>query len=68
MTVGAGVAAWEAVAGLVDLARRNGVLHLLVDNAGIDGESNPAGTYSLEGWRKVRIPRDLGSHSTGWAM
>ena len=43
----------QVVSGLVDLARRNGGLHLLVNNAGIGGESNPTGAYSLEGWRKV---------------
>lgn len=43
----------QAVAGLVDLARQNGGLHLLVNNAGIGGETNPTGDYSPEGWRKV---------------
>ncbi len=43
----------KVVEGLVDLARQNGGLHLLVNNAGIGGESNPTGDYSLEGWHKV---------------
>jgi NAD(P)-dependent dehydrogenase (short-subunit alcohol dehydrogenase family) len=39
---------------MVDAAiRAFGRLDIVVDNAGIGGESNPTGTYSIEGWRKV---------------
>jgi NAD(P)-dependent dehydrogenase (short-subunit alcohol dehydrogenase family) len=30
-----------------------GGLHVAVNNAGIGGEQNPIGSYSVEGWRKV---------------
>lgn len=53
VAAGGDVADPQVVAGLVDLARQNGGLHLLVNNAGIGGESNPTGAYSLEGWHKV---------------
>lgn len=43
----------KVVAGLVELARSHGGLHLLVNNAGIGGETNPTGNYSLEGWHKL---------------
>ena len=43
----------ETVAALVDVAMRNGGLHLLVNNAGIGGESAPTGEYPLASWAKV---------------
>ena len=39
---------------MVDAAIQSfGRLDIAVNNAGIGGESNPTGAYSLEGWRKV---------------
>ena len=65
VATGGDVADPKAVADLVDLARRNGGLHLLVNNAGIGGESNPAGEYSLEGWHKVI---DVNLHSVFYGL
>ena len=55
----------KVVEGLVDLARQNGGLHLLVSNAGIGGESNPTGEYSLDGWHKVI---DVNLHSVFYGL
>lgn len=55
----------QVVEGLVDLARQNGGLHLLVNNAGIGGESNPTGEYSLAGWHKVI---DVNLHAVFYGM
>jgi NAD(P)-dependent dehydrogenase (short-subunit alcohol dehydrogenase family) len=42
------------VEAMVDAAiRAFGRLDIAVNNAGIGGESNPTGAYSIEGWRKV---------------
>lgn len=43
----------DAVSRLVDVARDNGGLHLLVNNAGIGGENAPTGEYPLDAWNKV---------------
>ncbi|MFT3691150.1 SDR family NAD(P)-dependent oxidoreductase [Paenirhodobacter sp.] len=53
IAAGGDVADPQVVEGLVDLARRNGGLHLLVNNAGIGGEGKPTGDYSLDGWHRV---------------
>jgi len=37
----------------VEVAKRLGGLHLLVNNAGIGGPSAPMGEYPLDGWQKV---------------
>src|SRR3712207_325867 len=48
------VARPEDVEAMVAAAMQSfGRLDIAVNNAGIGGESNPAGAYSLEGWRKV---------------
>lgn len=65
IAAGGDVAEPKVVEGLVDLARQNGGLHLLVNNAGIGGESNPTGEYSLEGWHKVI---DVNLHSVFYGM
>ncbi|WP_294924749.1 SDR family NAD(P)-dependent oxidoreductase [uncultured Paracoccus sp.] len=65
LAAGGDVAEPKVVEGLVDLARQNGGLHLLVNNAGIGGESNPTGEYSLEGWHKVI---DVNLHSVFYGM
>ncbi len=42
------------VEAMVDAAIQSfGRLDIAVNNAGIGGESNPTGAYSIEGWRKV---------------
>lgn len=38
---------------VLEAIERYGGLDLAVNNAGIGGESNPTGEYSIEGWRKV---------------
>jgi NAD(P)-dependent dehydrogenase (short-subunit alcohol dehydrogenase family) len=38
---------------VVDTVKAFGRLDIAVNNAGIGGEQNPTGAYSLEGWRKV---------------
>ncbi len=44
----------EDVEAMVDAAMRSfGRLDIAVNNAGIGGESNPTGAYSVDGWRKV---------------
>jgi NAD(P)-dependent dehydrogenase (short-subunit alcohol dehydrogenase family) len=44
----------EAVRALVDQTLGNyAQLDIAVNNAGIGGESNPTGEYSVDGWRKV---------------
>ena len=65
VAAGGDVSDAKVVEGLVDLARQNGGLHLLVNNAGIGGESNPAGEYSLEGWHKVI---DVNLHSVFYGL
>lgn len=53
LAAGGDVSDPQAVSRLVDLARDNGGLHLLVNNAGIGGASAPTGEYPLEAWDKV---------------
>lgn len=53
VAAGGDVSSPDAVAALVDVAMRNGGLHLLVNNAGIAGEAAPTGEYPLDGWAKV---------------
>ena len=65
LAAGGDVADAGVVEGLVGLARQNGGLHLLVNNAGIGGESNPTGEYSLEGWHKVI---DVNLHSVFYGL
>lgn len=65
VAAGGDVSDAKVVEGLVDLARQNGGLHLLVNNAGIGGESNPVGEYSLEGWHKVI---DVNLHSVFYGL
>ncbi|WP_199258692.1 SDR family NAD(P)-dependent oxidoreductase [Paracoccus binzhouensis] len=43
----------EQVRKAVEVAKRLGGLHLLVNNAGIGGPSAPVGEYPLDGWQKV---------------
>ncbi|MFC3570574.1 SDR family NAD(P)-dependent oxidoreductase [Paracoccus simplex] len=43
----------EQVQKAVEVAKRLGGLHLLVNNAGIGGPSAPVGDYPLDGWRRV---------------
>lgn len=38
---------------VADTVKAFGHLDIAVNNAGIGGEINPAGSYSIEGWRKV---------------
>ena len=38
---------------VADTVKAFGRLDISVNNAGIGGESNPTGSYSIEGWRKV---------------
>ena len=48
------VARPEDVEAMVDAAiQAFGRLDIAINNAGIGGESNPTGAYSIEGWRKV---------------
>lgn len=65
LAAGGDVADPKVVEALVDLARQNGGLHLLVNNAGIGGENNPTGNYSLEGWHRVI---DVNLHSVFYGL
>jgi NAD(P)-dependent dehydrogenase (short-subunit alcohol dehydrogenase family) len=48
------VARPEDVEAMVDAAiQAFGRLDIAINNAGIGGESNPTGNYSIDGWRKV---------------
>ncbi len=38
---------------VADIVKVFGKLDIAVNNAGIGGESNPTGSYSIEGWQKV---------------
>jgi NAD(P)-dependent dehydrogenase (short-subunit alcohol dehydrogenase family) len=48
------VSSSEAVEKMIaDTVAKFGKLNIAVNNAGISGESNPTGNYSIDGWRKV---------------
>lgn len=56
----------EAVQKMVaDTVAAFGSLDIAVNNAGIGGELNPTGSYSLEGWRKVI---DINLHGVFYCM